>query len=65
MGLLIIQADDKSNVELLLALAKKLGNKVLLLSKEEEEDFAFGQLIKKTKTGEFVSRDDIMQKLSE
>ncbi len=62
MGAIIIKADTKSN-KILFELAKKLGANVLSLRDEQFEDFALGTLMDSIKTGENVSRDEVMKKL--
>jgi len=65
MNTIILNTDSKSDLNLLLQFAKRLGIKAKVLSKEEMEDHAFGLMIKEERTGENVSRDEIMKKLSE
>lgn len=62
MGAIIIRADSRSN-KILSELARKLGGKVLNMNDEQFEDFALGSLMDSVKTGETVSREDIMKKL--
>ena len=62
MGAIIIKGDSESN-KILGRLAEKLGNKVISINEEEFEDFAFGKLMDENKTGETVSREEIMRKL--
>ena len=63
MEVLLIEPKDKSNLKLLVELAKKLGSKVATLDQEQAEDMALLSLMKKEKTGKTVSRDTIMKKL--
>jgi len=63
VGAILIQADSQSN-KLLSDLAKKLGANVLSIKDEQFEDMALGILIDTVKTGENVSREVIMKKLS-
>jgi len=65
MRTVILNADSQSDLNLLLQFAKRLGIKAKVLSKEEMEDHIFGQMMDEEKTGEIVSRDEIMKKLSE
>lgn len=62
MGAILIKADKKSN-KILFDLAKKLGANVFSVRDEQFEDFALGTLMDSVKTGENVSRDEIMKKL--
>lgn len=63
MDTLIINTKNAGNAKLLLELVKKLGEKGKILSKQEQEDFLLGNIIKAEKTGKTVSRDAIMKKL--
>ncbi len=62
MDALIIKADRKSN-KLLMELARKLGASVLSIDQEQFEDFALGKIMDDSKTGELVSKEEIIQKL--
>jgi hypothetical protein len=63
MEAILIQADNKSDVSLLLSLARKLGMNAKALSKAELEDWNFAQLIDEgMKTGH-ASRKAVMNKL--
>lgn len=59
----IVITGKKQNMKLISELAKKLGESVLKLSKDQVEDFALGSLMEKEKTGKRVSRKTIMKKL--
>jgi hypothetical protein len=63
MTAIIIKADKKSN-KILSDLAKKLGGDVLPIKEEQYEDIALGYLMDKVKTGETVSRESVIKKLS-
>ena len=60
----IIIKSNKDDIEILTELAKRLGSKVYDLDDEQFEDIVLGITMDKVKTGELVSRDKIMQKLS-
>ena len=62
MDAIIIKADKQSN-KLLLELAQKLGASVFSIKKDQFEDLYLGQIMEKTKTGNLVSREDIVKKL--
>lgn len=62
MDAIIIKADKQSN-KLLLELARKLGASVFSIKKDQFEDLYLGQIMEKTKTGNLVSREDIVKKL--
>ena len=63
MSAIVIKADNQ-NTKILKELAKKLGANVISINEELYEDLALGLLIEKSKTGELVSREVIMEKLS-
>jgi len=63
MSAIIIKADSKSN-KILMQLARKLGGNVFSIDDHQYEDIALGALMEKEKTGETVSRAEIMKKLS-
>jgi hypothetical protein len=63
MTAIIIKVDSKSN-KILAKLARKLGGNVLSIDDSQYEDIALGILMDKEKTGEIVSRDEIMRKLN-
>jgi len=63
MEAIVIRSKSSDNLKLLVELAKKLGESVTSLTDEQMEDFAFGNLMKKAKTGKNVSRETIMRQL--
>lgn len=62
MGAIVIKLDTKSS-KLLQKLAKKLGGTVFSINDQQFEDFYLGTMMDKAKTGETVSREEIMKKL--
>ena len=62
MSAIVIKADSKSN-KILKDLAKKLGANVLNMNDTQYEDFLLGSIINSEKTGEFVTRDEVIKKL--
>jgi len=62
MRAIVIKADSQ-NTKILKELAKKLGADVININEEQYEDLALGLLMDKSKTGETVSRESIMNKL--
>ncbi len=62
MGALVIKISKKNNL-LISRLAKELGGKVISIDDEQFEDLALGNLMDNVKTGETVSRENIMKKL--
>jgi hypothetical protein len=63
MATIIIQTESKSTTKLMLDLAKKLGEKASVLSKDIEEDLVFGSMMEKAKTNKFVSKESILNSL--
>ena len=63
MSAIVIKTDSKSS-KILKDLAKKLGGSVFSINDNQYEDIALGTLMDKEKTGETVSREEIMKKLS-
>ncbi len=64
METIVIQTQSKSTTKLLVELAKKLGEKVSVLSKDQVEDLALGEMMNTMKTGRTVSKDSIMDELN-
>jgi len=62
MSVIIIKADDKSN-KILKELAKRLGANVVSMNDAQYEDFLLGSIIDSEKTGEDVSRNEVIKKL--
>jgi len=63
METVIIKSKSRSNAELLVEMAKKMGDEAKLLTTEQSEDIALGLLMKKNKTGINVSKKTILKKL--
>lgn len=61
MDTIVINIQDKSNVKFILDLVKKIGEKGRVLTKTEQEDFLFAEMMAKSKTGEKVSREEIFK----
>jgi hypothetical protein len=59
----LIQLPTKEDLELLMTLARKMGGKSINLTEEESEDLALGVLMQQERTGELVSREEVMAKL--
>jgi hypothetical protein len=64
METILINAKNSSNAKFILELAKKLGEEGKILSTEQQEDYFFGALMIKEKTGVKVSRNEILEKLN-
>ena len=60
----ILTTDSKKDLQLLLTLAKKMGVKGKLLSKEQLEDLGLKNAIKKGRTGKFVDTEKFLQNLN-
>ncbi|MBU0489570.1 MAG: hypothetical protein KKA07_09830 [Bacteroidetes bacterium] len=63
MDAVILNSANKSDLNLVIQFAQRLGIKTRVLSKEDMEDHYFGLMIKEEKTGENVSREKIMKHL--
>lgn len=60
----IFNSESKSDITLLMNIAKKLGLKTKRLSQEEIEDMALANAIKSGRTGEYINTDDFLKKIS-
>lgn len=63
MAAILIKSDSEENLKLLKAIAERLGEKATKLNEEDLEDFAFGLMMKKARTGKTVSKEAVMKKL--
>jgi hypothetical protein len=59
----LIQLPTKEDLELLMTLVRKMGGKSVNLTEDESEDLALGVLMQQQRTGENVSREEVMAKL--
>lgn len=64
MATLIIETSNAKNLKLIADLAKQLGSKVKSISKTDLEDITFGKMMDEVKTGEFVSKEELLKKLN-
>ncbi len=64
MATIVIDTKTNKNTEFILEFIKKIGEKGKVLTRIEREDFLFGQIIQKERTGRKVSRDTIMKNLA-
>jgi hypothetical protein len=62
MSAFIIKADSKSN-KILKDLAKQLGANVIRMNDDQYEDFLLGSIIETEKTGEDISKEEVLKKL--
>lgn len=63
MSALIIESKNPENLKILSSLAKMLGDQVKAIDVEEIEDLLFGKMMENVKTGDKVSRENIMKSL--
>lgn len=63
MSTLVIQSKSKNNLKLLQELARKIGDKAVVLSQEQAEDFALGTHMNEIRTGKNVGVDQVMKKI--
>lgn len=63
MSTLVIQSKSRNNLKLLRELARKIGDKAVVLSEEQAEDLALGTFMNKVKTGKSVGIDQVMKKI--
>jgi hypothetical protein len=62
MSALVIKADNKSK-KIISELVKKLGGNVMSINDEQLEDIVFGKMIQDSKSGELVSKDEVIKSL--
>jgi len=65
METILIQTQSKSNKKALLELAKQMGEKALVIDKELADDLLFGKMMEEKKTGNFVSKENILNALTQ
>ena len=63
MGVLLINTANSKELKLVRELLDRMKIKNMEISRDDNEDFLFGEMIKKEKTGELVTRNTIMKKL--
>jgi len=59
----IISGDSKKDIQLLMAIAEKMGIRAKFLSKEDLEDIGIAKAIDEGKTGEFVDTEEFLKSL--
>lgn len=62
MSIIMIEADAQSS-KILSSLAKRLGGKVVGLTRQKYEDFLLGELMEKSKTKRTVSKAAVLKEL--
>jgi hypothetical protein len=65
MGAVLFQSDSKSDLKLLMELAKKLGINVKELSINDLEDIGLATAMEEGKTGEYIDSEEYLRKLKE
>lgn len=63
MDALLIEPSDLKSFKLISEMAKQLGSRVKSISIEDKEDLVLGEMMKGAKTGEYVSKEDLLKKL--
>ena len=63
MESVVLISDSKSNLSLLLSLAKKLGIGVKKITNEEAEDLGLIKAMEKGRTGEYIDTEKYLKKL--
>lgn len=64
MGALIIESSNPKNLKLLAELAKKMGDYTISISKVDIEDLLLGEMMDNAKTRDYVTKEEVMQKLN-
>lgn len=57
----IISGKSKEDIQLLIAIAEKMGIKARLISKNAMEDLYMAKAIKEGETGEFIDTDEFLR----
>ena len=65
MSGIIINSSSKVNINRLKQLAEKLGEKYTILNDSDIEDFALGTIMKEEKTGNLISKEEVIKKLKD
>ncbi len=63
MQTVLLHSESKSDMLLLVELAKKIGIKVRLITDEEIEDIGLSNAIKEGRTGKYVNTEEFVKKL--
>jgi hypothetical protein len=64
MSTIVLKSDSSDNLNLLIALANKLGIEVSVLSDETIEDLGLANAMKSGRTGEYVDTSKFLQSLT-
>ena len=65
MNTVLLKSNSKDDLLLLIKLADKLGVKAEMLTEKDVEDICLARAIKEGKTNEYVTTEDVIQKLCE
>ncbi len=63
MEAVVLHSSSKTDIKLLVELAKKIGITVKYLSEEDKEDIGLSNAIKKGRTGQLVETSSFLKKL--
>jgi hypothetical protein len=59
----IISGKSKKDIQLLMAIAEKMGIKAKFLTKDELEDIGMAKAIKQGETGELIDTDEFLKSI--
>jgi hypothetical protein len=65
MKAIILESKNSSDIRLLVELAKKLNIRAKILSSEEKEDVALANAILQEESGEYLTEEELINKLAE
>jgi len=65
MKAIILESNNSSDIRLLIELAKKLKIRAKILSSEEKEDIALANAILQEESGEYLTEEELKNKLAE
>ena len=63
MEIAVISGESKKDIQLLIAIAEKMGIKAKFLTRDELEDIGLAKAMDEGKTGEFIDTDDFLKSL--
>lgn len=65
MKAIILESENSSDIRLLVELAKKLNIRAKILSSEEKEDIALANAMLQEESGEYLTEEELINKLAE
>lgn len=65
MKAIILESKNSSDIRLLVELAKKLNIRAKILSSEDKEDIALANAILQEESGEYLTEEELINKLEE